>query len=214
MTNVLIAVPEAVPEIVKVIGVVLVGFAIFSSIYKLIKDERRKQTYKKHQKQLAIKVAKRRANYGKEYKDLDEVFSSSSYKDENLFIKTLLDKPDHIKKLLINMPGISSGATASTIKQAIEITHSNEKKIYSNSSASFIRTLIESHYLKFDGGEIMTKIELHKQMEHIHSVYLKDWKKKKITDFDGFEEVKEHRTIVQLIIPVLEKILQNKIQQI
>ena len=131
MTNVLIAVPEAVPEIVKVIGVVLVGFAIFSSIYKLIKDERRKQTYKKHQKQLAIKGEKRRANYGKEYKDLDEVFSSSSYKDENLFIKTLLDKPDHIKKLLINMPGISSGATASTIKQAIEITHSNEKKIYS-----------------------------------------------------------------------------------
>ena len=60
----------------------------------------------------------------------------------------------------------------------------------------------------------MTKIELHKQMEHIHSVYLKDWKKKKITDFDGFEEVKEHRTIVQLIIPVLERILQNKIQQI
>ena len=178
MTNVLIAVPEAVPEIVKVIGVVLVGFAIFSSIYKLIKDERHGQAYKKRQKQLAIKGEKRRANYGKEYKDLDEIFSSSSYKDDNLFIKTLLDN-----------------------KERMEDFYGNGTHIWSN-------------YISLDGGEIMTKIELFKQMEHIHSVYLKDWKKKKKTDFRGFEEIKKHRQIIQITIPILEKTLQNKIKQI
>ena len=154
----------------------------FKLIYDWFKKEeqlkKRRKDNAERLKNYAIDGVKRRANYGKEYKDLDEIFSSSSYKDDNLFIKTLLDN-----------------------KERMENFYGNNTHIWTN-------------YILLDGGEIMTKIELFKQMEHIHSVYLKDWKKKKITDFEGFEEIKKHRQIIQITIPILEKTLQNKIKQI
>ena len=154
---------------------ILIAFGVlifFTLIYDFAKKERQKLRHLKKLKEWSDLGEKRRANYGKEYKDLDEVFSSSSYNDENIFIKTLLDKEDGLLD-----------------------RHS--------------KGFIEDHYSQFDGGEIWSKIELLNQMEHIHSVYLKDWKKKKNLDFKGFDEIKQHRSIIKMIMPVLEELNQR-----
>ena len=154
---------------------ILIAFGVlifFTLIYDFAKKERQRLGHLKKLIEWSHLGEKRRANYGKEYKDLDEVFSSSSYNDENIFIKTLLDKEDGLLD-------------------------------------RYSKVFIEEHYSQFDGGEIWSKIELLNQMEHIHSVYLKDWKKKKNLDFKGFDEIKQHRSIIKMIMPVLEELNQR-----
>lgn len=73
---------------------------------------------------------------------------------------------------------------------------------------------IKNHHKKYDGGEIMTKTELYNQLEHIFTVYLEDWEKKKETTFVGFEDVEQYHSLSQKIVVELGDLLQEKIMEL
>jgi len=73
---------------------------------------------------------------------------------------------------------------------------------------------IKNHHKKYDGGEIMTKTELYNQLEHIFTVYLEDWEKKKETTFIGFEDVEQYHSLSQKIVIELGDLLQEKIMEL
>ena len=73
---------------------------------------------------------------------------------------------------------------------------------------------IKDHHKKYDGGEIMTKTELYNQLEHIFTVYLEDWEKKKETTFVGFEDVEQYHSLSQKIVVELGDLLQEKIMEL
>ena len=73
---------------------------------------------------------------------------------------------------------------------------------------------IKNHHKKYDGGEIMTKTELYNQLEHIFTVYLEDWEKKKETTFVGFEDVEQYHSLSQKIVIGLGDLLQEKIMEL
>tara|TARA_B110000238_G_C16097721_1_gene426848 strand:+ start:9 stop:923 length:915 start_codon:yes stop_codon:yes gene_type:complete len=70
---------------------------------------------------------------------------------------------------------------------------------------------IKKNHKKFNGAKIMTKSEMYNQIDYILNVHIKEWKKKKKTDFIGFEEIKKFHKIVKMIKPVLPELLQEKI---
>ena len=83
-------------------------------------------------------------------------------------------------------------------------------EVYLEDMSSYIK----SYHKKYDGGEIMTKTELYNQLEHIFTVYLEDWEKKKETTFVGFEDVEQYHSLSQKIVAELGDLLQEKIMEL
>jgi len=77
-----------------------------------------------------------------------------------------------------------------------------------------ISSYIKDYYKKYDGDEIMTKTELYNQLEHIFTVYLEDWEKKKETTFVGFEDVEQYHSLSQKIVVELGDLLKEKIMEL
>tara|TARA_B100000795_G_scaffold166565_1_gene125326 strand:+ start:193 stop:780 length:588 start_codon:yes stop_codon:yes gene_type:complete len=83
-------------------------------------------------------------------------------------------------------------------------------EVYLEDMSSYIK----DNHKKYDGGEIMTKTELYNQLEHIFTVYLEDWEKKKETTFIGFEDVEQYHSLSQKIVIELRDLLQEKIMEL
>ena len=74
-----------------------------------------------------------------------------------------------------------------------------------------VRSYIKTHHKKYDGGIIMYKVELYNQLEHILSVFLKDWEKKKETNFKGFIDIEQYHSLSQKIVTELRDLIEEKI---
>jgi hypothetical protein len=77
-----------------------------------------------------------------------------------------------------------------------------------------ISSYIKKHHKKYDGAEIMTKTELYNQLEHVFTVYLEEWEKKKETNFVGFKDVEQYHSLSQKIVIELGDLLQEKIMEL
>lgn len=73
---------------------------------------------------------------------------------------------------------------------------------------------IKNEHNKYDGGQIMTKIQLYGQIEEITTVYLDEWEKNKDIDFTGFEDVEQYHTLSQKTITELQDLLQDKVLEL
>lgn len=77
-----------------------------------------------------------------------------------------------------------------------------------------LKSYIKNHHKKYDGGEIMFKTDLYNQLEHMFTVYLEEWEKKKETNFVGFEDVEQYHSLSQKIVIELGDLLQEKIREL
>jgi len=77
-----------------------------------------------------------------------------------------------------------------------------------------LKSYIKNHHKKYDGGEIMFKTELYNQLEHVFTVYLEEWEKKKETNFVGFKDVEQYHSLSQKIVVELGDLLQEKIMEL
>jgi hypothetical protein len=69
-------------------------------------------------------------------------------------------------------------------------------------------------YKKHDGPELMTKIELFRQFEHISTVYLNGWEERGETNFNGFVAIEQYHSLSQFVINILGELLQVKLREL
>jgi hypothetical protein len=83
-------------------------------------------------------------------------------------------------------------------------------EVYLEDMSSYIK----DHHKKYDGGKIMHKQDLYKQLEYIFTIFLEDCEKKKETTFVGFEDVEQYHSLSQKIVIELGDLLQEKITEL
>ena len=77
-----------------------------------------------------------------------------------------------------------------------------------------LSSYIKDHHKKYEGGALMVKTELYKQLENLFTVFLEDWETKKETNFLGFEDVEQYHSLSQSIVTELGNLLQEKIMKL
>ena len=70
------------------------------------------------------------------------------------------------------------------------------------------------NYKKHDGPELMTKIELFRQFEHISTVFLNGWEERGETNFNGFVAIEQYHSLSQFMISTLGELLQMKLKEL